>query len=95
MKFSESIQGAAAILIICVMVLAVAGPITFGVVAGNKGYQDHRLKKNTCNMLLKNEDYNNYMRVCKSVDLIQVEVNGDEVPNGVWLVDKENSKNAK
>ena len=63
-----------------VMILgAIAGAIIFGVVAGHKGFVDHRIRKDICVTLLQNNDYENYLIVCKSVDLIRVETN-DELP---------------
>ena len=86
MNHLENIKMVGAFLIMTFMVALVVGPIIFGVVAGNKGYQDHRLRKETCNTLLKADNYDNYVRVCKSIDIVYVQVDGDEVPDAAYVV---------
>ena len=56
---------------------AIAGAILFGVVAGHKGFVDHRIRKDICVQLLQNNDYESYLTVCRSVDIIRVETNDD------------------
>ena len=86
MDHLENIKTLGAFLIMGVVVALVIGPVIFGVVAGNKGYQDHRLRKETCNTLLRENNYDDYVRVCKSIDIVYVQVDGDEVPDAAYVV---------
>lgn len=86
----ETILTTIAVTVSALFVAAVIGISTFGIIAGHNAYKNQRFHKAACRELVSQQQWDNYVRACRYVDIIELTIEeGTDLDNTIIQLDEE------